>query len=77
MMAVPISLTSTLVPGTPVALFSAPPFLIFPSILHPRHYDVTADGQRFLFAAVSASSVETAVSTPITVDINWTKALKK
>jgi hypothetical protein len=45
--------------------------------LHPRHYDVTADGQRFLFAAVSASSVETAVSTPITVDINWTKALKK
>jgi dipeptidyl aminopeptidase/acylaminoacyl peptidase len=77
MMAVPISLTSTVAPGTPVELFPAPPLAITPSIVHSRHYDVTADGQRFLFSAVSASSSGPAVSTPITVVINWTRALKK
>jgi hypothetical protein len=75
-MAVPISSMPTFVPGTPVELFPAPPYA-YTQPNHQRRYDVTADGQRFLFAAASASSAGPAVSTPITVVINWMKALKK
>jgi hypothetical protein len=37
------------------------------------HYDVTADGQRFLIGDV----VRAPTRSPITVVLNWTAALKK
>jgi len=38
-----------------------------------HHYDVAADGQRFLLATIA----EEAFSPTITVVLNWTAALKK
>jgi hypothetical protein len=65
LMAVEVKADSTF-SSVPRALFAAPPF-------PDRSYSVTADGQRFLFN----SSRKEAVSTPITVVINWTADLRK
>jgi eukaryotic-like serine/threonine-protein kinase len=51
----------------PTALFDMPPMSGTPW----AQYDVTADGQRFLFNAVSQGSD----STPVTVIVNWTAGL--
>ena len=58
---------AVLEPSKPTVLFDMPP--IYASPWAP--YDVTADGQRFLFNAVNQGSD----STPITVIVNWTAAL--
>jgi hypothetical protein len=67
---------STLSPGIPKELFMAPPLFVqaIPSL---RRYDVSADGQKFLFAAVAAPSANPATSLPIVAIINWTRGLKK
>jgi serine/threonine protein kinase len=64
------------VPGTPTELFPAPPLSPQPTSLL-RRYDVTADGQKFLFAAIADTSSSPAASTPIIAIVNWTHALKK
>ena len=58
LMAAPITLSDAKVDvGTPVALFSVPP--------GASQYDVTADGQRFLFNTVVKEA------SPITILMNW------
>jgi Tol biopolymer transport system component len=65
LMAVPVTLGTTITPGTPKALFPVPASAL-------RHsYAVTADGQRFL---VTRSAGE---MPPITVVLNWQAELKK
>ena len=41
--------------------------------IRPGHYDVTADGQRFLMT----TPVEQKASSPITLVINWSADLKR
>jgi Tol biopolymer transport system component len=75
-MVVTISSSATaFVPGNAAELFPAPPLFPEPTPFR-RRYDVTADGQRFLFAATAGSTSGPPVSTPITAIINWTRALK-
>src|SRR5262245_3107873 len=59
---------STMVPGTPKELFR-------PASGGPN-YDVSADGQRFLFSAGSTNNPNSD-SAPITVVLNWAANLKK
>jgi serine/threonine protein kinase len=62
-------------PGQPVALFQTP--IILPSGLSPHHYDVNADGTRFLFLApvnITASGSPVTADT-ITTIVNWPAAL--
>jgi hypothetical protein len=75
LMVVPISSGSTFVPGAPTELFPAPPLAPQASPIL-RRYDVTANGQRFLFAATSSSSAP-AQSQPLIAIINWTRGLKR
>jgi Tol biopolymer transport system component len=75
-MAVPITRGSTFVPGAPMELFAAPPLgaSARPSF---RRYDVTAEGQRFIFAALFVPlTADTSNQSIITV-VNWTSALKQ
>ena len=65
LMAVPVSPSGAVFqPGTPVALFKAPPSMA---------WDVTADGKRFLFTSSSGDTAQT----PFTVVLNWTSLLKR
>jgi eukaryotic-like serine/threonine-protein kinase len=67
---------STFLPGASTELFQAPALFVQPNPFQ-RRYDVSADGQRFLFAAIFAPTSDSPASTPITAVINWTHALKK
>jgi hypothetical protein len=67
---------SSLVPGSPEELFTAPPLVAQPTPFF-RRYDVTADGQRFLFATLRPPSATPTPSQPIVAIINWTRTLKK
>ena len=65
LMAVPISTSGAAFrPGTPVALFKAPPSMA---------WDVTADGKRFLFTIPLGDTAQA----PFTVVLNWTSLLKR
>ncbi|MBI3330168.1 MAG: hypothetical protein HYZ81_26100, partial [Nitrospinae bacterium] len=58
----------------PVALFDVDVGRHVPGLLAGMyHYDVTADGQRFLVNTV----VEEPPAPPITVVLNWTAGLKR
>ena len=75
-MAVAIANGSTFLPGAPTELFQAPALFVQAGPFQ-RRYDVSADGQRFLFAAIFAPTSDSPASTPITAVINWTHGLKK
>jgi WD40 repeat protein len=79
LMAVPVSGEDAFQAGPPVALFQTPSTL--PAVPTAFSYDVTADGQRFLFNAPVALSQRdagtAAASIPITTVVNWTSALNK
>jgi hypothetical protein len=62
---------STFEAGVPAELFklNIPDFT--PS--YPNNYVVTADGQRFLVNSL----VESAVSSPISVELNWTAEMRR
>jgi Tol biopolymer transport system component len=65
LMAVPVSAGgAAFQPGTPAALFKAPPSLT---------WDVTADGKRFLFPIPSGEATQS----PFTVVLNWPSLLKR
>jgi hypothetical protein len=55
----------------PKALFQAPPLISTPNAI--SQWDLTADGKRFLFEALTAKSAQA----PFTVVLNWQAALKK
>ena len=74
-MGVPIA-AGVFSPGPPMELFKAPPLVPQPYILRQR-YDVTGDGQRFLFGTIPAGPTDAAATTPITAIVNWTALLKK
>ena len=57
--------------GTPEALFDSR-MLVGPNA---HQYDVTADGKRFLVAALGGADATTAP--PLTVVVNWLGGLKK
>jgi Tol biopolymer transport system component len=70
LMAVPLKVGATLVPGVPQRLFKTP----IPAVqLTIDQYDVAPDGQRFLFQV----PVGTAAQAPITVVLNWAATLRK
>jgi serine/threonine-protein kinase len=65
LMAVPVSASGAVFqPGTPAALFKAPP---------RSAWDVTADGKRFLFPVPSGEATQN----PFTVVQNWMSLLKR
>ena len=64
-MAVDVASDKTFQVGVPRRLFATPPLLTVP--------DVTADGKRFLFAALEGPATQM----PYTVVLNWPAALKK
>jgi dipeptidyl aminopeptidase/acylaminoacyl peptidase len=61
--------------GVPHALFDSG-YLNFGHSVNYNTYAVSADGQRFLIPRPAHTTAEV-VSTPITVVVNWTAALKK
>ena len=67
LMAVPVSTGSRFEAGAPRALFQAPFLVTLGVIRSALHWDVTADGQRFLLVTPEVQ----AASTPITVVVNW------
>jgi eukaryotic-like serine/threonine-protein kinase len=69
LMAVQITGGSTITAGSPKVLFEVPTSAF--------SYDVTADGQRFLFTVPKTDSSTNPDSTPITVVLNWTATLGK
>jgi WD40-like Beta Propeller Repeat len=76
MMGVPVKSGTTFEFGQPSPLFQAlanvPPPL---PVVH--HYDVTADGQRFLVMTPVTPSSGDATAAPITAVVNWTAGLGK
>ena len=59
--------------GAPTALFQTRLLIQGVAAPDPRqHYDVTADGQRFLLNLAAEES-----GSPITVILNWTAGLKR
>ena len=66
-MAVQVTADKAFQAGVPRRLFTAPPVNTYP--------DMSADGKRFLYAAIGGSG--TTASTPFTVVLNWQAALKK
>jgi len=72
MMAVDISANPVFHAGTPKVLFQGPPVYIVASGLGAQ-WDVTSDGERFLFTA----PLSQAKQAPFTVVLNWPSLLKK
>jgi hypothetical protein len=70
LMTVPLKMDSAPHAGSPAVLFRTP-FGDLTNITGRNHYDVTADGERFL-ATVPRGG---AASSPITVVLNWTAGL--
>jgi hypothetical protein len=60
---------STIVPGTPTELFQTP--------AGNNNYDISGDGQRFLFSVPNTNTDANSDSAPITVVLNWAAGLKK
>jgi Tol biopolymer transport system component len=75
LMAVPVKDGDQLEFGDPKPLFPAP--LTIPSAPAPHLYDVSADGQRFVFIANNISPATPNNSGKLTVVLNWTSALRK
>lgn len=71
MMAVPISTSTRLQPGTPQPLFALTASVNNAS--YASQYDVTADGQKFLIKV----PMEASTAAPITVVLNWVAGLKE
>jgi Tol biopolymer transport system component len=71
LMAVEITANSAFQPGAPKALFQAPPLVSTPNAI--SQWDLTADGKRFIFEALTAQSAQTS----FTVVLNWQAALEK
>jgi hypothetical protein len=71
LMAVPVNGETTFEPGLPKGLFQTrvPALTVYDRNL----YAVTKDGQRFLINTV----VDEAVSSPVTLVLNWTAGLKR
>ena len=67
LMAVPVTLGEVPVFGAPVALFDAK---ISDHLRENTHYDVSADGRRFVLPPKESPS-------QLTVILNWTSLLKK
>jgi hypothetical protein len=62
--------------GDPTPLFQSP--LTVPTDPTPHQYDVTSDGQRFVFIANNNTSPATPNdSSKLSVVLNWTAALHK
>ena len=76
MMSVDVSLTPTFKAGIPKALFPAP-ILGGPGSTGSTHYDVTADGKRFLINSMNPETNTGGKAPPITVVLNWQAGLKK
>lgn len=72
-MAVPVQGDGTVAIEKSSHLFT-PPGFAWPRNTVGYPYDVTSDGQRFLFSIASGNLDP---MTPITVVLNWTAALKK
>ena len=72
-MAVQIQTIPELKVGTPAPLFQTTVVSLVGGLGTNAHYDVTADGQRFIIA----SGVSVTTNIPITVVLNWTAALKQ
>jgi Tol biopolymer transport system component len=71
-MAVPIRVTSTLEPGTPIKLFEGPPL----RASGVGQFSVTADGQRFLMIEPEEGLGQAGASkSPIEVVLNWPSAV--
>jgi Tol biopolymer transport system component len=71
LMSVPVRAGATFEAGTPVPLFQTQIFGLGVGQLYSQQYDVTADGQRFLINMDLAE----ATAAPITVVLNWQKAV--
>jgi serine/threonine-protein kinase len=76
LMVVEMKRGASFAPQLPKELFTAPPLFVSALPAFCR-YDVSADGQRFLFAAVTAPSAETTAARPIVTIVNWPRVLKK
>ena len=75
MMAVEVSASPVFQKGTPRELFAA---AISGAPTPSTHYDVRADGKKFvMLSPVAAANTGTVVSPPITVVLNWQAGLKK
>ncbi len=76
LMAVPVKGDHTFEAGQPSPLFQSPLNVTPPRpVVH--HYDVTADGQRFLFISPVTPAPSETNSVPITAVVNWTAGLNK
>jgi Tol biopolymer transport system component len=75
LMAVPVKDGDQLEFGDPKPLFPAP--LTIPTNPAPHLYDVSADGERFVFIANNISPATPNNSGKLTVVLNWTSALRK
>jgi len=71
-MAVPVTAGSTLQTGPPQALFQSQGLTSVGVLRQAVHWDVTADGQRFLVVAPEVQ----AAGVPITVVVNWHAGLR-
>jgi len=75
MMAVKLRITgSTLEPAAPTALFELPSLGSGGALVSRHPYDVTPDGQRFIFSAIDS---EGPTDTPLTVVVNWAASFRK
>jgi dipeptidyl aminopeptidase/acylaminoacyl peptidase len=75
MMAVEVTTGPQFHSGTPAPLFTAP-IRARVGVSAPR-FDVTPDGQRFLFAAESAAGDAASAPSPFTLVQNWVSGLRK
>ena len=74
-MAVPVRLGTEIVLGRPQPVVKGPYAV---ASVPGRHYDVSADGQRFLLLKdAPAGGAQRAVAPEITVVLNWSEELKQ
>ena len=76
LMRVPVKTGSTFERGTPEKVFDAP-YLVRPPQLLGRHYDVSADGQRFLMLKETGVADDRPPSARIILVQNWFEDLKR
>ena len=70
---VPVQMQPVFSVGNPTKLFDAP----YLAVTGTRRYDVTADGQRFLFIKNAAEASDTSAPPSLVVVQNWTDELKR
>jgi len=71
-----VSFNPTFKAGIPKALFTAP-ILGGAGNVGSTHYDVSADGKRFLINSNAVAANSGGKTPPITVVLNWQTGLKK